>query len=251
MGDGNNGEATLTINIQATVRTAAVRVVGFVNKGNVARADSESSVTPWDFTATYVMGGSTAGSSRSVIPFPVGTEITLVADEGTFPGLTLNTAVNLNLSDTSFFPSLPAQFVRWEGDTTGASTGSDKGVLYLILDGDRTIDAVFTDMNALRIGVVGGADGGGTVLDIDVMSLPLSIPPVQPGNTRGANIVGTILTGQSGEIGVFGFYNDGTVITFRVPADWPFTSWNGDGAISGRSITMIFGQGTNATLTFP
>jgi len=252
-GGGDGGEDddlfTLTLNILATARTGVVRVVGYENQPNITRADTAT--TAWDFDSSYSMGNHPGTSSQRIFSFAPGTQITLVADELNVPGVTLNASVILDLNDTTLFPSIPAQFVEWGVSEVGTAEGSDKGILHFTMDRDRTIDAVFQDMNALRIGVVGGVTGTGTTVDMEIMSTPLTIPPEIPQGFTGGNIVGTIFTGQAGEIGIFGFYNDGTVVTFTVPAPAPFTSWSGDGAISGRSITLTFGQGTEATLTFP
>lgn len=230
----------MTLNLTASPRTSAARVVGFVDQGNVHRADAESQVTPWGFTADFSQGG----TNRTVVAYPSGTEITLIADELHFPGVALG-------SFDAGASTVPAQFVEWRGDFTSGDLGSDKGVLHFVLDDDRTIEAHFADMNPLTMHVVGGADGSGTSLDVDVITEPLTIPPVVPGNSRGLNVSGTILAGNSGAIGLWGYFNDGSRVTLTVPEGSPFTSWSGDGAISGRSVTITHGEGGEVTLTFP
>ena len=249
--DNSSGTVTLRLNLRATARTSAVRVVGFVNRGSVHRADAESSVTPWDFAATYTMGSSATNSSLTTKVLQRGDTVCLVADEIASPTITTNTAANLNIDDLTYFPSLPGQFLRWEGDLTTSSIGSDKGVVTITMSEDRSIDAVFGDTSLIRIFTIGGATGTGTTLDIDFETTPLTIPPVQPGNLRNVNIVGSILTGQAGQLGITGFLNDGSKITYTVQPTAPFTSWSGDGQISGRTITVTYGVDSVATLTFP
>lgn len=130
--------------------------------------------------------------------------------------------------------------------------GADKGVLFFTMELDRTIIARFDDMDLLEVHVIGGADGAGTLLDYDYLAqAPLTIPPRHTANARNINVVGTILSGQSGAIRLSGFANDGTVMQLCIPAGQRFTSWSGDGVISGRCVTVTFGMGTNVTLTFP
>jgi hypothetical protein len=239
----DNGDGTavaLTVRPMLQRRASAGRVVGFVNKGQVSRADAESTITPWDFNVSSLQ----TGASQFRGTFDVGTTITLVADELYFPG-TSSGATDPNA------PSVPAQFVSWEGDTLtdSADPASDKGVLSFTLNEDREIDAIFDESYLLTIRVSGGPSG--TLLNYDVRSTPLIIPFVQPGNARNINIVGVSPEDPDQPMRLWGYFNNSTVITFTVPEPWPFTSWQGLGNLQGRTIEVTMAQPSNLLLTFP
>lgn len=239
-GGSDNEFLTLTVELDVTERTPYARVVAFINKGLVHRADAAPELVAWDYDTTYVNGD----ASPFVRRFTRGTEICLMADE------------SVGGFNPEFDPDptslVPAQFVEWAGDVTASPTGaSDKGVLFFTLTNNERIIARFKDMERLAVHVVGGADGTGSLVEYRLLlQAPLTIPPQQTGNFDG-NIVGTILTGQSGLVEQSGFFNDGTQLMMTVPAGEAFTSWSGDGAASGRSTTVTFGEGVDVTLTFP
>lgn len=238
----NSGaNAALTIQFDAPATVSAVSVAVFVNKGNVDRSEAGDPI-PLDFRANFEPNS----SSTVTRSFPRGTVICLVCDESDAISSPFNTGV-------SPVPVPQAgQFVDWIGDTQSLG-GGDAGILFFTLNENRTITARFTAMHAVILRSVGGANGTGTSLDIDYLAqAPLTVPPQHIGNTRGGNVVGTGLTGQQGLIGKFHYFRDGTIVKFTVPAPAPFTSWSGDGAISGREITFTFGQRTQtADLAWP
>jgi len=234
-GDTNDntsgGDAILNIQFDAP-GTAYVRVVGFVNKGNLDRSESESTTTPWAFNDSYDPGGSNGASHV----YPKGTQICLICSESEGISSPANTGVPPQQTTAG-------QFVDWQGDTQGASIGNDAGILFFTLNEDRTITARFKVMQGVVIRSQGGANGTGTQLDIDFLAqAPLTIPPRFTGNSRGVGMVGTGLTGQQGQIGKWYFFRDDTVLKFTVPPTAPFTSWSGDGSIGGREVTFTFGQ---------
>lgn len=245
--NGNGGTPSenvrLTVQFDAAPGVAFVRVVGFVNKGNIDRSEAESSVTPWDFNTSFDPGG----FNGAAYDYPRGTQICLICSESEAISSPANTGVAPVPVPTA------GQFVDWQGDTQGAGGGGDAGILFFTLNENRTITARFIPMQAVVIRSQGGANGTGTTLDIDILNqAPLTIPPQHTGNSRGVGIVGTGLTGQQGLIGKFHYFRDGTVIKFTVPDDAPFTGWSGDGAIGGRVVTFTFGQRTQtADLAWP
>ncbi|MDX2198236.1 MAG: hypothetical protein SF069_04595 [Phycisphaerae bacterium] len=241
-GNANSGgNVTLTVLIEAPSVTPSLGVAIYVNKGNVDRAEADDPIAR-DFSVNFFSGETIGSSPRS---FPRGTQITLICDESDEISSPFNTTVSP--------PLIAAQFLDWQGDVSGAG-GNDAGALFFTLNENRTITARFGLMNGVIIRSVGGANGTGTLLDIDFLErAPFTIPPqFLFGNSRNGNVVGTGLTGQQGQIGRFHFARDGTVIKFTVPMGAAFTSWSGDGAISGREITFTVGNRTQtADLAWP
>ncbi len=232
--NSSSDDVTLTIQFDAP-GVGSARVVGFVNQGNVLRADAESTITPWAFNTSFDPGGSNGAS----YVYPRGTQICLVCSESETVISPTNTGVSPTPTTTA------GQFVDWQGDFQAADVGSDAGILFFTLNENRTITAHFELMHGVVIRSQGGAAGTGTSVDIEFLEqTPFTIPPLQFGNSTGVNFVGTGLTGQQGQIGKFYFARDGTMIKFTVPSPSPFTSWSGDGAISGREVTFTFGQRT-------
>ena len=242
----SNSSENVTLSIRFDVTPANgpfVRVLVFVNKGLLDRfdvGDGDPNTPVEDFQARFSQGG--GGLTQS---FPRGTQICLICDESE----EISSACNNGLPPVS----VAAQFAEYQGDTQGASGGADPGVLFFTLNENRTITARFVPMHAVIVRSVGGANGTGTNMDIQVLSRnPLTVPPLIPFILTGCNVVGTGLTGQQGQIGVFHFARDGTVIRYTVPDDKPFISFSGDGAIGGRSVTFTFGQRTQtADLDWP
>jgi hypothetical protein len=102
----------------------------------------------------------------------------------------------------------------------------------------------------LAVRVSGGP--GGTLLDYDVTSVPLTIPYYPPGDASDINIVGvSVEEVQDQPMRLWGYFNKSTVITLTVPDPWPFTSWQGMGNLQGRSVTVTMAQPSNLLLTFP
>lgn len=240
-GNSNSSSVILTIQFDVPAPVSSVSVAGFVNKGNVDRSEAGDPI-PWDFRDAFIAGNPSGG----VHVYPRGTVITLICAESEVISSPSNTGV-------SPVPvPMAGQFVDWQGDVLGAG-GNDAGSLFFTLNESRTITARFAPMHGVVLRWQGGANGTGTSLDTDYLAqAPLTIPPRQTGNSRGTNVVGTGLTGQQGLIGKFHYFRDGTVVKFTVPAGAAFTSWSGDGAISGREITFTFGGRTQiADLNWP
>lgn len=236
-----NADVSLMVRIDAPATVAFVSVMGFVNKGNVDRSEASDPI-PFDFRATF----DSTGCCGHFGTYPRGTVITLICNESeaiTSPGSSGVSPVPVPLA---------GQFVDWQGDTQGAG-GNDSGSLFFTLNETRTITARFVPMHGVVLRWQGGANGTGSDLFTDyLVQAPLTIPPRFTGNSRGQNVVGTGLTGQQGLIGAFYYFRDGTVVKFTVPAGAAFTSWSGDGAISGREITFTFGGRTQiADLDWP
>lgn len=238
----SNGPHALKIQFDAPTGVSNVRVAVFVDKGSVDRSEAGDPI-PWTHRTSYDPSG-TNGATYSI---PHGSHVCLVCDENPATSSPANTGVD----------PLPVvtlgQFVDWQGDTQGATGGNDAGILNFTMTGDRTITARFSLMYGVVIRSQGGANGTGTSLDIDIENqAPLTLPPQHLGNSRNVNIVGTGLTGQQGKIGKYHYFRDGTTIIFTVPTAAPFTSWSGDGAIGGRTVTFTFGARTQtADLNWP
>lgn len=238
-GNSNDTMATLRVTAVLQRRATAGRVVGFVNRGLVSRVDAET--ISWDFDASSLQ----TGTSQFQRGFDIGTTITLIADELYHP----STAPGATDPDA---PSVPAQFVSWEGDINTDNTlpTSDKGVLFFTLNEDREIEAVFDESYLLAVRVTGGP--GGTLLDYEITSVPLTIPYYTPDNASDINIVGvSVEEVQEQPMRLWGYFNNSTVITLTVPEPWPFTSWQGMGEFQGRSVTVTMAQPSNLLLSFP
>ncbi len=243
-----NGPFTLKVIARRTpsisgFEISTVRVVGFVNKGRLERDQLEG--LAFEFRASDDPGS----ASPANLQVAKGDEVTLIADEFFSPGLQVNTTPDPFTAPS--FTSIPPQFDRWDG-AEFATAGADKGVLHFTMDQDRTIEAVFIESNLLSVRCDDPGNGTGTLMDLEIESQPLTIPPVVPGNASNINIVGSI-PGQSA-LGMFGFFNDGSVITLTIPMSRPFTSWSG-GEVSGRTVTVRFEelsvpQRVNVVLTY-
>lgn len=227
-----SGFHRLKIEFDVAPGVANVRVAYFLDKGNVGRSTAGDPIQ-WTDRATYDAGGTSGGNY--VVPH--GAQVVLVCDENEAISSPANTGVDP-------VPSVAqGQFLDWQGDTQGATGGDDAGILNFTMNEDRTITARFGVMSSVVIRSLGGAQGTGTAVDIDIGNqTSLTIPPRPIPNSKGVGMVGTGLTGQQGKIGKFHFFRDGTTIKFTVPASSPFTAWSGDGQIGGRTVTFKFGE---------
>lgn len=231
-GGTSDENVTLRVQITAPPNPGLVQVIGLVDRGSVTRAAASAAGT-WDFRASL----SATGGGVFTSSFPRGTTVCLICDESEFVLSPDNAGVpppegNFHL-----------QFKGWTGDTATAEVGDDAGILVLNLDRDRTVTAEFTRMHAVIVRSIGGAMGTGTDLFVEVPSQEgLTVPLVEfPGEGSLRRLVGTGLTGQQGQIGKWFYFRDGTVIELTIPDPNPFISWTGDGAISGRRVTLTFG----------
>ncbi|MDX2198235.1 MAG: hypothetical protein SF069_04590 [Phycisphaerae bacterium] len=251
-GSNANGPFTLRVVSRRTpsangFEVSTVRVVIFLNKGQPERDQLDG--LAFDQQASDSVGG----ASPATLQVARGAAVTLVADELYTPSLLVNTTLDPFLAPS--FTTIPAQFDRWVGAESFGVTGADKGVLHFTMDQDRTIEAVFKEANLLSVRFADDPrTSRGTGMDIDLESRPLTVPATRVGDSRGVRIVNSVVGGD--QLGAFGFFNDGSTITLTIPAESPFTSWEGP-VVLGRTVVVEFpdlnvptAQRTNVVLNY-
>jgi hypothetical protein len=242
-GDPNGDDrVTLTLVVTAPETTDSVQVVGLVDAGPVPRAD----VTRWDFSWNYAVD-----FNIGVFEFARGTEITLLAREN-----------DGGITSSGYAPlqRIPSQFSEWSGDLAGAVFTDDPGTVVFTMDGDRTVEAIFAPMHLVLVRVVGSA-----LLDIEIDTQRLTIPPVIPQPSFGGSI-SNFFGSTEPAIVRWGYHNDGTTMTLTIHDDpetgigcdpqgtlpcWRFQSWTGcsSGGGSDKVCVVSFAQDSNPLVT--
>ncbi len=241
----NNGMAKLTISVTGPDMGGFARVVGSTNDGAKVHADFADGVPE-----ILVRYSPDFGTLTSELEFEVGTQVALVAIES--DGFLTSSQPQLPLD------SPPLQFDRWEGDFTNGDMGANEATLFFTLDGDRSIEAIFTEMAPVFIMQEEGQPQSNML--ITIVGEPFVVFP--PPATGAAGI-----SNPAGPVVLWGAQRDGIVVELEINDGIDndsaacenstdivqcnvFVEWTGDCDGSGKTCELTFGEASEATAVF-